>query len=199
MDTGPDLRRRYEHGLSVVEEMKRELRERAQAVAARERELDELRARLQRQVAEAEPLAWPRPGNPEADERERRIEQQQREAAQMLAAAQRKQQEAAAELALAQAERERLDERERDIRKVERELAGLRVLLEQERSRLGGPPEPKPAPPPDPAPEREPPPPTPLPQPAPPGPELEPAAALAGAALDDTVETPGPARRTRRR
>lgn len=43
-----------------------------------------------------------------------------------------------AEKALAQAERERLDERERTIRKVERELAGLRMQLEKEWRRLKG-------------------------------------------------------------
>lgn len=198
VDEGTDLRRRYEHGLSVVEEMKRELRERAQHVAERERELDELRARLERELARAEP-AWPLPGKQELDERERWIEQRERELAQAVAATQRKEQEASTELALAQAERERLDERERDIHKVERELAGLRIQLAHERSLLGIAAEPEPIPPPEPLPEREPPPPTPLPQPAPPGPELEPAAALAGAPLDDTVETPRPARRTKRR
>jgi hypothetical protein len=79
------------------------------------------------------------------------------------------------ELALAKAERERLDEREQEIRKVERELAGLRMHLEEERARLGGsaPNEPEPAR--DPEPEGDPPPPTPLPQP-PSDPDLEPAA-----------------------
>ncbi len=79
------------------------------------------------------------------------------------------------ELALAKAERERLDEREQAIRKVERELAGLRMQLQEERARLTGsaPREPEPAR--DPEPEGEPPPPTPLPQP-PTDPDLEPAA-----------------------
>jgi hypothetical protein len=79
------------------------------------------------------------------------------------------------ELALAKAERERLDEREQSIRKVERELAGLRVQLQQERERLTGsaPSQPEPAAEPDP--EGEPPPPTPLPQP-PSEPDLDPAA-----------------------
>jgi hypothetical protein len=99
------------------------------------------------------------------------------------------------ELALAKAERERLDEREQAIRKVERELAGLRIQLQEERGRGAGsapkgsgpkgsapkgskpkdsaPSEPEPAR--EPEPDREPPPPTPLPQP-PTEPDLEPAA-----------------------
>src|SRR5205807_566970 len=40
---GPDMRRRYEEALAEVEEMKRALREHAQNVAAREKELEELR------------------------------------------------------------------------------------------------------------------------------------------------------------
>ena len=52
------------------------------------------------------------------------------------------------ELALAKAERERLDEREQAIRKVERELAGLRVKLQEEQRRRTGsaPSEPQPGP-----------------------------------------------------
>jgi F0F1-type ATP synthase membrane subunit b/b' len=41
-----------------------------------------------------------------------------------------------AELALAKAERDRLDERERVVHEVERELAGLRVELARERQEL---------------------------------------------------------------
>lgn len=80
---------------------------------------------------------------------------------------------AEAEKALAQAEREKLDERERSIRKVERELAGLRIELEQERKRLGatGPAQPSPG---EPSPGNEPPAPTPLTQR--PEPDLEAAA-----------------------
>jgi hypothetical protein len=75
------------------------------------------------------------------------------------------------ELALAKAERERLDEREQSIRKVERELAGLRMKLQEERQRLGvsAPSDPEPEP------DADPPPPTPLPQP-PSEPDLDPAA-----------------------
>jgi hypothetical protein len=77
------------------------------------------------------------------------------------------------ELALAKAERERLDEREQAIRKVERELAGARMQLQEEKAQLAGS-----APnDPDAEPEGEPPPPTPLPQP-PNEPDLEPAAGM---------------------
>ena len=63
------------------------------------------------------------------------------ELARKIAAAEKREQEAVQELALAKAERERLDEREQSIRKVERELAGLRIQLQEEREaarRLGG-------------------------------------------------------------
>ena len=97
------------------------------------------------------------------------------ELAKKIAEAERREREAVQELALAKAERERLDEREQSIRKVERELAGLRMHLQEERARLSGstPSEPEPAR--DPKPEGEPPPPTPLPQPST-DPDLEPAA-----------------------
>ena len=97
------------------------------------------------------------------------------ELARKIAEAEKREREAVQELALAKAERERLDEREQAIRKVERELAGLRMHLQEEKARLSGsaPGEPEPAR--DPEPEGDPPPPTPLPQP-PDDPDLEPAA-----------------------
>ncbi len=152
MNDGQDTRTRYEQALEEVEEIKRELRERAQHVAAREQELEQLRLELAGRSSRG------RRGGESAD------------VAQALAEAEKREREAAQELALARAERDRLDERERAIRKVERELAGLRVRLEQERARLGGvesSTEPEPA--------GEPPAPTPLPQPQP-EPDLEPAA-----------------------
>lgn len=79
------------------------------------------------------------------------------------------------ELALAKAERERLDEREQAIRKVERELAGLRLHLQEEKAQLTGSAPSESQPSRDPEPEGEPPAPTPLPQP-PADPDLEPAA-----------------------
>jgi hypothetical protein len=153
VDEGLDIRGRYEHALAEVEELKRALRERAQFVAA-ERELDELLT-----------------GRPPGERSARRSAVPPGELERAVAAAERREREAAQELALAQAEREKLDERERSIRKVERELAGLRVQLEQERQRLGGSAPSEPTPPPEP----ELPAPTPLPQP-PPEPDLEPAA-----------------------
>ncbi|MFL5959151.1 MAG: hypothetical protein ACJ75G_02645 [Gaiellaceae bacterium] len=157
-----DMRGRYEQALAEVEEMKRALREHAQHVADREKELEELRLEVAGRQGRRRASV---PGPDRSDELARAI-----------AEAEKREREALQELALAKAERERLDEREQTIRKVERELAGLRVQLEQERARQAGsaaPGEPEPAR--EPEPEREPPPPTPLPQP-PSEPDLEPAA-----------------------
>jgi chromosome segregation ATPase len=168
---GLDMRGRYEQALAQVEEMKRTLREHAQRVAARERELEQLRLdvagrqgrrRSSMQAAPSSPAAAPGPDRSD-------------ELAKKIAEAEKRKRQAVQELALAKAERERLDEREQAIRKVERELAGLRMHLQEERARLSGsaPSEPEPAR--DPEPEGEPPLPTPLPQPSP-DPDLEPAA-----------------------
>lgn len=162
------MRSRYEQALAEVEEMKRTLREHAQNVAAREKELEEQRLELAgRQGRRRTPASAP---VSIVDEAEKKTELDRR-----IAEAKKREQQAVQELALAKAERERLDEREETIRKVERELAGLRVQLEEERARLAGsaPSEPEPAR--EPEPDREPPPPTPLPQP-PSDPDLEPAA-----------------------
>ena len=154
----PDMRTQYEQALAEVMEMKRALAERARHVA-------ELEQRLMRQVEDGARESGPDrrrtrrgPAAPEPTESD---------LARAVAAAD-------AETALASAEREKLDERERNIRRVERELAGLRVQLEKEWRRVTGnaPPAPQPA---KPQPGTEPPPPTPLPQP-PSEPELEPAA-----------------------
>jgi len=159
---GPDIRSRYEQALAEVEEMKRALGEHARHVAAREKELEEMRLDVAGRQGRR------RAGGPNLAERSAEL-------AQAIAEAEKRERQALQELALAKAERERLDEREQTIRKVERELAGLRVQLEQERTRLAGaaPSEPEPAR--EPEPDREPPPPTPLPQP-PTEPDLEPAA-----------------------
>lgn len=151
-DDVPSARTRYEQALVEVEEIKRELRERAQRVAAREKELEQMRLDV------ASRPSRERRGGGSAD------------VARAVAEAEKREREAAQELALAKAERERLDERERTIKKVERELAGLRTKLEERRARLAS--EPSPA---EPEPAGEPPPPTPLPQPDP-EPDLEPAA-----------------------
>jgi uncharacterized protein involved in exopolysaccharide biosynthesis len=166
------MRGRYEQALAEVEEMKRRLREHAQNVAAREKELEELRLEVAgRQGRRRAPAAAPAPAGPD----------RAGELAQKIAEAEKREREAVQELALAKAERERLDEREQSIRRVERELAGLRVKLQEEQARQkgagagasAGPAEPEPAG--EPEPESEPPPPTPLPQP-PTEPDLEPAA-----------------------
>jgi len=155
------MRGRYEQALAEVEEMKRTLREHAQNVARRAQELEDLRLEVAGRQGRRRGAA---PVGPDRSE----------ELARAIAGAEKREREALQELALAKAERERLDEREQMIRKVERELAGLRVQLEQERARLTGetPTEPQPSPEPEP----EPPPPTPLPQPST-EPDLEPAAA----------------------
>ena len=156
------MRNRYEHALAEVEEMKRALREHAQHVAAREKQLEEMRLDVAGRQGRRRP---PAPAGPDRSD----------ELARAIAKAEKREREAVQELALAKAERERLDEREQAIRKVERELAGLRMHLQEERARLSGsaPSDPEPAG--DPEPEGEPPPPTPLPQPST-DPDLEPAA-----------------------
>ena len=156
------MRNRYEQALEEVEEMKRRLREHAQRVAAREKELEELRLELAgRQSRRRAPASGGAERSADSDR--------------ALAEAQKREEQARQELALAKAERERLDEREQAIRKVERELAGQRIKLEEERARVGGAASSEPEPERKPDPEGEPPPPTPLPQP-PSGPDLEPAA-----------------------
>jgi cell division septum initiation protein DivIVA len=162
------MRSRYEQALAEVEEMKRTLGEHARNVAAREKELEQQRLELAGRQGRRR-ATGPAPTSI-VEDAERRTELDR-----LIAEAKKREQQAVQELALAKAERERLDEREATIRKVERELAGLRVQLQEERARLGGsaPSEPEPAREPDP--DRDPPPPTPLPQP-PTDPDLEPAA-----------------------
>src|SRR3954466_9184594 len=162
------MRGRYEQALAEVEDMKRRLREHAQNVAAREKELEELRLEVAgRQGGRRASAPAPATSGPDRSG----------ELAKKIAEAEKREREAVQELALAKAERERLDEREQSIRKVERELAGLRVKLQEERARLSGSAgEPEPA---RPQPEGEPPPPTPPPQPSP-APDPGPAAGAKG-------------------
>jgi chromosome segregation ATPase len=163
---GLDMRGRYEQALAEVEDMKRTLREHAQRVAARERELEQLRLEVAGRQGRRSQAAPAAPAGPDRSD----------ELARKIAEAEKRERQAVQELALAKAERERLDEREQAIRKVERELAGLRMHLKEERARLTGSAPSEPAEPArDPEPEGEPPPPTPLPQP-PTDPDLEPAA-----------------------
>ena len=159
---GLDIRGRYEQALAEVEEMKRALREHAQHVAARERELEALRLDVAGRQGRRRAAAPPGPDR-------------SAELARAITEAEKREREAEQELNLAKAERERLDDREQAIRKVERELAGLRVQLQEEQARLKGNASTEPAPGRDPEPDAEPPPPTPLPQP-PTEPDLEPAA-----------------------
>jgi exonuclease VII large subunit len=162
------MRGRYEQALAEVEEMKRTLREHAQRVAAREKELDELRLEVAGRQGRRRPPAAAVPPAPVGPDRSKEL-------ARAIAEAEKREREASQELALAKAERERLDEREQAIRKVERELAGLRMQLQEERGRASGSAPSEPGPAHDPEPEGEPPPPTPLPSP-PSDPDLEPAA-----------------------
>jgi chromosome segregation ATPase len=168
VNDGLDMRGRYEQALAEVEEMKRSLREHALNVAAREKELEQLRL----DVAGRQGRRRSTPSAPDpvrADELQKKI-----------AEAERREKEAVQELALAKAERERLEEREQAIRKVERELAGQRMKLEEEKRRLsGGSTAPEPEPAREAEPDRDPPPPTPLPQPAT-EPDLDPAASAKG-------------------
>ena len=163
------MRGRYEQALAEVEEMKRTLREHAQRVAARERELEQLRLDVAGRQGRRRPSTSQQPSSPDPV--------RQDELSRKITAAEKREKEAVQELALAKAERERLDEREQAIRKVERELAGQRMQLEEKlkggtRKASG---DPEPAREKDPA--GDPPPPTPLPQQPPDDPDLEPAAA----------------------
>jgi len=148
--------------------MKRTLREHAQRVAARERELEQLRLDVAGRQGRRQASAPASPATPAGPDRSDEL-------ARKIAEAEKRERQAVQELALAKAERERLDEREQAIRKVERELAGLRMHLQEERARLSGsaPGEPEPAS--DPEPKGEPPRPSPLPEPSA-DPDLEPAA-----------------------
>ena len=161
------MRGRYEQALAEVEEMKRALREHAQRVAARERELEQLRLEVAGRQGRRRSPSAERPSAPDPA--------RQDELSRKIAAAEKREKEAVQELALAKAERERLDEREEAIRKVERELAGQRMQLEERLRGGAGKASADPEPAKDPA--GDPPPPTPLPQQPPDDPDLEPAAA----------------------
>ena len=165
MNDGLDMRGRYEQALAEVEEMKRSLREHAMNVAAREKELEQLRLDVAGRQGRRRSAAPAAPDPLREDELQKKS-----------AEAERREKEAVQELALAKAERERLDEREQSIRKVERELAGQRMKLEEEKRRLrGGSAAPEPEPAREAEPNGDPPPPTPLPPPAT-EPDLDPAA-----------------------
>jgi chromosome segregation ATPase len=146
-----------------LERLKQSLRERAEAIAARERELAELQARLgegkprkqkQPEAASTDALvareraALDRAQALEARERELQaraaelegqagqIEQRELELATELALAQSQVNDSLSERELASAERVKLEERAEEARRVEKELAARRIELEEERARL---------------------------------------------------------------
>ena len=152
-----------EHAGAELERLKQSLRERAEAIGARERELAELQTRLgegklrkQKQPTTAntdalvarERAALKRAQTLEARERELRaraadleahveqIEQRELELATELAQAQSQLNDSLSERELATAERAKLEERGEEARRVEKELAASRIELEQERARL---------------------------------------------------------------
>jgi chromosome segregation ATPase len=152
-----------EHAGAELERLKQSLRERAEAIATRERELAKLQKRLgdgkprkqeQRETADTgalvarERAALERAQTLETRERElqgraadletqvERIEQRERELATELALAQSQLNDSLSERELASAERAQLEERAEEARGVEKELAARRIELEQERDRL---------------------------------------------------------------
>jgi chromosome segregation ATPase len=152
-----------EHAGAELERLKQSLRERAEAIAARERELAELQKRLgagkprKKERPEAtnvealvarERAALERAQRLETRERElqaraadleahvEQIEQRERELATELAQAQSQLNDSLSERELASAERAKLEERAEEARRVEKELAARRLELEQERERL---------------------------------------------------------------
>jgi chromosome segregation ATPase len=152
-----------EHAGAELERLKQSLRERAEAIATRERELVELQKRLgdgkprkqeQRDTAGMDALvareraALERAQALEARECElqeraadleaqvEQIERRELQLATELALAQSQLNDSLSERELASAERAKLEERAEEARRVEKELAGRRIELEQERDRL---------------------------------------------------------------
>jgi chromosome segregation ATPase len=155
-----------QHAGAELERLKQSLRERAEAIAARERELADLQVRLgegkpRKQNKQKPPdtastdalvarerAALDRAQTLEARERElqaraaelegqaAQIEQRELELATELALAQSQVNESLSERELASAERAKLEERAEEARRVEKELAARRIELEQERGRL---------------------------------------------------------------
>jgi uncharacterized protein involved in exopolysaccharide biosynthesis len=166
---GLDMRGRYEQALAEVEEMKRKLREHAQRVAAREKELEQLRLEVAGRQGRRRAPSSERPSAPDPV--------RQDELGRKIAAAEKREKEAVQELALAKAERERLDEREQAIRKVERELAGQRMQLQERMKGSTGKASTSSQPSRETDPADDPPAPTPLPEQPNDDPDLEPAAA----------------------
>ncbi len=136
-----------------LEQLKQSLRERAEAVAARECELAELQRRLEQQrpsvrgkLAELRAKRGEQRATVDEEalaareratlERAQALAERERELAADLAAAEAKLSATDAELELAKAERERLEERDRAVHDVEKQLAAARIALERERREL---------------------------------------------------------------
>ena len=135
-----------QHAGVELERLKQSLRERAEAIAAREREL----AKLEKRLGEGKPRKQDKPDAAPAtdtlvareraaldrahalDARERELQARAAE----LAQAQSQLDESVSERELASAERTQLEERAENARRVEKELAASRIELEQERARL---------------------------------------------------------------
>ena len=133
-----------------LEQLKEALRERAEAVAARERELVTLQKRLDKgkapktkagpehpdseTIAARERAAFERLREVEARESQLRARSAQLSAeAEKLAALRAELRESQGDRELAAAERDRLEERLEETRRAERELATIRVELERKR------------------------------------------------------------------
>ncbi|MDX6484984.1 MAG: hypothetical protein QOF43_137 [Gaiellaceae bacterium] len=156
----------HESARAELDRLKQSLRERAEAIAQRERELADLQSRLdggkprkqakqERKDSAAtdalvarERAALERAQALEARERElqeraarlesesARLTERERELAAELAEARARLGESESERQLAAAERERLEEREQEARRIEKELAARRIELESEQARL---------------------------------------------------------------
>jgi chromosome segregation ATPase len=157
-------RSEQEHAGAELERLKQSLRERAEAIAARERELAELQKRLgggkpsrrnqpdtattAEVIVARERAALQRAQTLKARERElqeraaglerqaARIEQRERKLASELEQVQSHLDDSLSERELASAERAKLEERAEEARRVEKELAARRIELERERERL---------------------------------------------------------------
>jgi len=154
-----ELAQRHESGRTAadaeLEQLKHALRERAEAVAARERELEKRRRELE---SSGRPTVL-RPKRRESFDREalvareraaleraaaleaeaERVALRERELAEALAAAKARLEESEAERRLAAAERERLEERDRAVHEVEKQLAAARVELDTRLEALDAP------------------------------------------------------------
>jgi IgA-specific serine endopeptidase len=134
-----------QHAGRELEQLKQSLRERAEAIAAREREL----AKLEKRLGEGKPRKQDKVEAPASDilvareraalERAHALDARERELQARgagLALAQSQLDESLSERELASAERAQLEERAENARRVEKELAARRIELEQERARL---------------------------------------------------------------